>query len=63
MTMNPHTTASGLRAEAKATARAQVDQGGVAARRADGKRIIGPAALLSAAFIVAVTCIAKVFYD
>lgn len=63
MTMNPHTTASGLRYEARTAAKAQAAQAAASGARAAKKRLIGPAALFSAGFILAVTAIAKVFYE
>lgn len=59
MTMNPHTTATGLRTESKLASKAAATS--APARAA--KRSFTPAALMSAAFILGVTLIAKAFYD
>lgn len=60
MTMNPHTTASQLRKESVA---AKPVAGGAQAAAKPSQRNLAPAALLSAGFILAVSLVAKLFYD
>lgn len=60
MTMNPHTTSSQLRTERLTTQNARAAQLGPSKA---AKRSLAPAALISAGFILAVSLIAKVFYD
>lgn len=60
MTMNPHTTASELR---QTTRRAQAAASSREAAAKPAKRLITPAALFGAGFILAVSLIAKAFYD
>lgn len=63
MTMNPNTTATELRRTTRRakTAQATASAGGAAAKPL--KRSLTPAALFGAAFILAVSLVAKVFYD
>lgn len=60
MTMNPHTTASELR---QTTRRAQAAASSREAAAKPVKCLITPAALFGAGFILAVSLIAKAFYD
>lgn len=55
MTMNPHTTATGLSRESKIASRS--------AASSVKKHAITPVSLLCAAFILTVTAIARVFYE
>ncbi len=60
MTMNPHTTASELR---QTTRRAQAAASSREADAKPAKRLITPAALIGDGIILAVSLIAKAFYD
>lgn len=60
MTMNPHTTATELR---QTTRRAKGSPALGETTAKPVKRLVTPAALFSAGFILAVSLIAKAFYD